>query len=138
MNEIEQYSESDSVLCKSTKISPYIFIGINYNDKSFTTLENILTAVCILTGSNEAEIRSKSRKREYIIPRQIFCYAARKLTKMKYNEIGEFIGRDHSSIIHSCRESEKHIENNDKIFMEYFNKVKGIFNIKYKKNEKEM
>ena len=49
------------------------------------------------------DILGKSRKREHVVPRQIFCYyAARLFTRATLREIGAYIGgRDHSTVLHS-------------------------------------
>ena len=51
-------------------------------------------------------IISKSRKREHVIPRQVYAYFCRTSTRSSLNEIGNPINRDHATIMHSVREVE--------------------------------
>jgi hypothetical protein len=65
-------------------------------------LEYILNAVAEEWGVTVTQIQSKSRKREYVEARQIYCKLARKLTGAPLLTIGETLeGRDHTTILHS-------------------------------------
>lgn len=49
------------------------------------------------------DLKSKKRKKEILLPRQIAMYLARKHTDESFPKIGsEFGGKDHSTVIHSC------------------------------------
>ena len=49
------------------------------------------------------ELRSRSRKRNIVFPRQIAMYLTRKFTEHSLNEIGEMYSRDHSTVLHSIK-----------------------------------
>jgi chromosomal replication initiator protein len=59
-------------------------------------------------GTNE--LRSRSRTREALVPRQVGMYLARQLTKLSLEQIGAYFGgRDHSTVLHACRKVEEAI-----------------------------
>jgi len=58
-----------------------------------------------------AELKSKRRTKTVVHPRQIAMYLCRELTDASFPEIGrEFGGKDHTTIIHACRQIEKALE----------------------------
>ncbi len=51
-----------------------------------------------------SDLKSPKRNRKYALPRQIAMYLCREMCRMSFPEIGSFFGgRDHSTVIHSCR-----------------------------------
>ncbi len=51
-----------------------------------------------------SDLKSVKRNRKYALPRQIAMYLCREMCRMSFPEIGSFFGgRDHSTVIHSCR-----------------------------------
>ena len=52
----------------------------------------------------EESIQGRSRKRENVTARQLFCYVARLKTPSSYSYIGSYIGnRDHATVMHSIK-----------------------------------
>lgn len=49
------------------------------------------------------EILGRSRKAKYTKPRQVFCWLCRLRLDKTYPQIGRFLNRDHTTIIHACR-----------------------------------
>lgn len=49
----------------------------------------------------EEHLKMKSRKREIVLCRQIFCHIMKKKTKLSWKNIGLFCGQDHSTAIHA-------------------------------------
>lgn len=67
------------------------------------TVDDILEKVCGHYNVTQQNVFSRSRKRDYVIVRQVSMYFAQKYTKMPASRIGQLIGnRDHSTVIHSC------------------------------------
>lgn len=63
-----------------------------------------LNVVCEMLGVTVDEIKSKKRKREYVMARALFFKLVRELTleKVSLKHIGGYVGqRDHSTVIHS-------------------------------------
>ena len=85
-------------------------------DNKPLTIDDILEKVCGHYNVPQQQVFSKSRKRDYVLVRQISMYLAQKYTKMPASRIGQLIGgRDHSTVLHSCNQTEKRI-GEDKIF----------------------
>ena len=55
-----------------------------------------------------SELRSSVRRRSLVTARGVAIYLARNLAGMSLQEIGEYFGgRDHSTVMHSCRKTEE-------------------------------
>lgn len=89
------------------------------------TIDDILDTVCNHFKVSSAAVAGRSRKREYVEPRQVSMYLAQKYTKMPSSRIGKLIGgRDHSTVIHSCNQVEERL----KIDMRFHDEVASIEN----------
>ncbi len=74
------------------------------------TAELIMETVCDFYGVSMNEMIGATRKREITVPRQIAIYLTREMTGMSLPQIGEqFGGRDHTTVMHSCRVMENNI-----------------------------
>lgn len=62
------------------------------------------------------------RKREVVIPRQIFCYIARNKMNAEDRITGECINRDRTTVITSCQAVQNLLDTEDEMFLEYWNK----------------
>jgi chromosomal replication initiator protein len=75
------------------------------------TIEAIQSAVAKHFRLKASDFKSNSKQRSVARPRQIAMYLIRKYTSLGFKEIGQFFGgRDHTTIMHACREIEKKIE----------------------------
>lgn len=73
---------------------------MNANDE--LKRNHITSAVANHYGVTVADMKSPSRKREFVMARQMAMYLIRMLTSYSLIEIGDYFGgRHHSSIIHS-------------------------------------
>ena len=94
------------------------------------TVDDILEKVCNHFGVTQSAIYSKSRKRDYVVPRQLTMFFTAKYTKMPASRIGKLIGgRDHSTVIHSCSQIEKRIKV-DKAFEDEVISIENSFKLK--------
>lgn len=94
------------------------------------TIDDILETVCGHFNVAQQHVFSKSRKRDYVLVRQISMYLAQKYTKMPASRIGQLIGnRDHSTVIHSCTTIERRLKV-DKAFQEELNSIETSFKLK--------
>lgn len=60
-----------------------------------------------------AELKTKKRNKEIVLPRQVAMYLSRKLTQHSLPEIGQgFGGKDHTTILHAYKKLEKDLETN--------------------------
>ena len=89
------------------------------------TIDDIVEKVCTHYNVTTAAVNSKSRKREYVVARQVTMYLAQKYTKMPASRIGKLVGnRDHSTVIHSCSKVEERL----KIDHEFSDEIMSIEN----------
>ena len=94
------------------------------------TVDDILEKVCNHFNVTQQNVFSRSRKREYVLVRQVSMYLAQKYTKMPASRIGQLIGnRDHSTVIHSCSTMEKRLKI-DKDFQNEMTEIEKSFRIK--------
>jgi chromosomal replication initiator protein len=94
------------------------------------TIDDILEKVCNHYGVSQQNVFSRSRKRDYVVVRQISMYLAQKYTKMPASRIGQLIGgRDHSTVIHSCDTIEKRLKV-DKTFYAELSSIENSFKLK--------
>lgn len=94
------------------------------------TVDDILEKVCNHFNVTQQNVFSRSRKREYVLVRQVSMYLAQKYTKMPASRIGQLIGnRDHSTVIHSCSTIEKRLKI-DKDFHNEMTEIEKSFRIK--------
>ena len=94
------------------------------------TIDDILDKVCSHFNVTQQNVFSRSRKREYVLVRQVSMYLAQKYTNMPAARIGPLIGnRDHSTVIHSCSTIEKRLKI-DKEFLNEISNIETSFRIK--------
>ena len=94
------------------------------------TVDDILERVCGHFNVSQQQVFSRSRKRDFVVVRQVSMYLAQKYTKMPASRIGQLIGnRDHSTVIHSCTAVEQRLKV-DKAFVEELNSIETSFKLK--------
>ncbi|MBR4921110.1 MAG: chromosomal replication initiator protein DnaA [Prevotella sp.] len=94
------------------------------------TVDDILEKVCGHYNVTPQNVFSKSRKRDYVIVRQVSMYLAQKYTKMPASRIGQLIGgRDHSTVIHSCSTIEQRLKV-DKSFSAELSSIESSFKLR--------
>ena len=99
-------------------------------DNKPLTVDDILEKVCNHYHVQQQNVFSKSRKRDYVMVRQISMYFAQKYTKMPASRIGQLIGgRDHSTVIHSCSTVEQRLKV-DKAFSAELSSIENSFKLK--------
>ena len=99
-------------------------------DNKPLTVDDILEKVCHHYNVPQQNVFSRSRKRDYVLVRQVSMYLAQKYTKMPASRIGQLIGgRDHSTVIHSCTTVEQRLKV-DKSFMAELSSIENSFKLK--------
>tara|TARA_R100001594_G_scaffold11334_3_gene25791 strand:+ start:2185 stop:2721 length:537 start_codon:yes stop_codon:yes gene_type:complete len=107
--------------------------GVNITDK--IEVSNIMEIACAVCNITKEDIRSKSRKREYQIPRTVISNIARIEKNIHHSIISDVINRDRCSIIHYENTHRQNFEN-WKIYRNYFNKIFNAYtDIKYNKRK---
>ena len=99
-------------------------------DNKPLTVDDIVEKVCKHYGVSQQSIFSRSRKRDFVLVRQVSMYLAQKYTKMPASRIGQLIGgRDHSTVIHSCSTIEQRLKV-DKSFGAELSSIENSFRLK--------
>jgi chromosomal replication initiator protein len=71
------------------------------------TLKQIVEQTARHFGLKAADLKSGSRRRSVVVARDTAIFLARRLTKKSLQEIGDYFGgRDHTTVLHSCRKLE--------------------------------
>ncbi len=103
--------------------------AVKIDDKPLT-IDDIVEKVCTHYHVTTAAVNSKSRKREYVVARQVTMYLAQKFTKMPASRIGKLVGnRDHSTVIHSCSKVEERLKV-DATFSDEIMSIESSFKLK--------
>jgi len=77
---------------------------------------DIQDAVARRYGKKVSDLKSKRRTGDLVMPRQVAMYLARSLTNHSFPEIGrEFGGKDHTTIMHACRQIDKAMQTDHEI-----------------------
>ena len=80
--------------------------------KKIITMDDIEEVVTARFHIKISEIKSRRRSKMLVHPRQIAMYLCRELTDASFPEIGRhFGGKDHTTIIHACKQISKAKEN---------------------------
>lgn len=89
------------------------------------TMEDILGATARHYEVAAADLRSKGRRHELVVPRQVAMYLIRELTPHSYPEIGQFFsGRDHSTVVYAVQKVTEQLQGNNSL-EEIIRNVKG-------------
>lgn len=76
----------------------------------------IIEVVAEQFGVAPADITSKKRNSEFVLPRQVFMYLCRKLTETSYVNIAKLLGKkDHTTIIHGVNKIEDELKTNEEL-----------------------
>ena len=79
---------------------------------SALTLGDIENVVAVFFGITPADIHSKRRTHTVSLARGITMYLARRHTRMSFPEIGQFLGKNHSSAVLAVQKLERWLQEN--------------------------
>ena len=86
------------------------------------SMDNIIKAVAEYYKLRTSELLSKRRTRSIVRPRQVAMALCKELTNHSLPEIGEaFGGRDHTTVLHACRQVQNLLESNPDIAEDHAN-----------------
>ncbi|MBI3755993.1 MAG: chromosomal replication initiator protein DnaA [Deltaproteobacteria bacterium] len=84
---------------------------IKDNTTRAATIDTVQKAVASFFNMNTADLKSKRRLQNVVVPRQIAMYLARECCKSSFPEIGTAFGnKDHSTVIHAVNKMKKLVE----------------------------
>lgn len=96
----------------TTEMAKTILRDLLGHKRKFITLEDVQEVVASRFNVKISDLKSKRRTKTLVHPRQIAMFLSRELTASSFPEIGrEFGGKDHTTIIHACRQIEKALNN---------------------------
>ena len=112
---------------KSVSISPYSFPGLRLSQREKESFKNsqrslrfritkdeILQIIAYECSVSVEDIVTKTRKKEVVNGRFIFCGIMKEYFGYSLKKIGEFIGgRDHTTIIHSVEKYKDRYQNEE-------------------------
>lgn len=94
------------------------------------TVDEIVETVSRHYNVTPDSINSRSRKRDFVMARQVAMYLVQKYTKMPASRIGRLVGgRDHSTVIHSCSLVESRMKS-ERDFLKEIESIESSFRIK--------
>lgn len=131
-NFIEEFNQKTGLKISSINVEDNLILNSITNENaeripviSLESLERIILST-VPYDLTPHLFKSKSRRREYVDTRSIFAHIARRFN-FKFKSIGEYINRDHTSIIHLNRKANNLIET-DPTFLSIYtiitNKIK--------------
>ncbi len=89
------------------------------------TMDEILDATAFAFEVEAGDLRSKGRRHELVVPRQVAMYLMREFTSHSYPEIGQFFsGRDHSTVVYAVQKVTEQLSK-DRELEEHIQTVKG-------------
>ena len=86
-------------------------------------LRKLLTIVCEALKLDFGLVRSNSRKRELVWARNIFMVIARREYGFSTTQIGFFLGRDHSTVVHSTERHDSSLTTKDIPYILWYKKA---------------
>ena len=86
------------------------------NRRKQITPARVVETVASFYSMDTDELKTKSRSREVVVPRQIAMYIIREETDTSLTDIGaDFGNRDHTTVMHACEKIEKAKETDNQI-----------------------
>ncbi len=90
--------------------------------------DQILKAVADFYNVVVPDLTGRSRKKEMVEPRQVAMYLLRDILRMSYPYIGEKLGRDHTTVIHSFEKINTEINKNSPFNQKIITIKESLFN----------
>lgn len=84
------------------------YLGKNLNTKN--KIQHIQYVVANYYKITVEDLKSKKRKNDVAIPRQIAMYLCREMTDESFPKIGIEFGKDHSTVVHACDKIRRDLE----------------------------
>ena len=94
-------------------IHPYIYVGTfkRFMPIGKLTKEEILKVICRELQMDFDEVKNrKTRLREFVYARQLYAYFCKQYTNESLSKIGQFINKDHATMIHSINQIKGYYE----------------------------
>lgn len=96
MNELKIKAEKN-------KTAPHIYAGLSFAKVEDLTIEEVLKKVAEVFEVEPEDITGISRRHKYVMARRAFCAFLSRSTHVTRQKLGEYINRDHSSVVHTLK-----------------------------------
>ena len=90
-------------------------IKTQISEQDYISVGGIQKLICQYFKVDPMMLRSKSRKKIYSYPRNVYVYLCRQNTDATLEEIGKTINRNHSTVLYSSEVIEKKIKTDHKV-----------------------
>ncbi len=91
------------------------------------SVEMVQEATANYYNVSTADLKTKKRHKNIVLPRQVAMYITRQLTTLSLPEIGKaFGGKDHTTVLHSYKKIEREIQANNKNIINKVEELKEI------------
>lgn len=103
-------------------------IKINGNIRNLAILLIIVNCICKYYNINYKSLSGNSREQPLPFGRQIYCYLCRTIyfRNRSLNLIGEFINKDHATVLHGCKKINEYMETKNEIWYDLLNIIDDI------------
>lgn len=102
-----------------------VFYRLKFHHLTTSELIRIICDVCEVTWP---QIVSDSRRIHIVIARQLFCWFALTVQQKTLSRIGEILGRDHTTVIHSRNKVLAMKETGDELWMSAYTEIENRIN----------
>ncbi|MES2796774.1 MAG: chromosomal replication initiator protein DnaA [Bacteroidota bacterium] len=99
--------------------------GIVEKQEKVVTMDTIFEEVSKHFLVSIEDIKSKSRKKEFILPRQMAMFLAKEILNIPLSNIGYYFDRDHSTVIYSVN-SLNEAMNSEKIVQDHIDRLRKV------------
>ncbi|MBR3554572.1 MAG: chromosomal replication initiator protein DnaA [Oscillospiraceae bacterium] len=114
LKKIRAYIDLQGVGAVNMELVQRITKEIIDSEKAYAP-EFIIGKVADFYGISSEEVIGKGKTKDVANARQISTYLIRKLTGQTLEQIGEVMGRDHTTVLHSIRKVEENLQNDPKL-----------------------
>lgn len=112
LNRVVFYEQYKNEKIDEKKLDKIINETVKVSEKNITP-NDIIRSVADFFEITPHELTDRSRKKEFVEPRQICMYLLRDMLKLSYPSIGSKLGkRDHTTVIHACEKIQKSVNEN--------------------------
>nr|WP_261664904.1 chromosomal replication initiator protein DnaA [Deinococcus sp. Marseille-Q6407] len=81
-------------------------------------MPEVVRAAAQLFDVSTEQIRGSGRARDIVVPRQISMYLIREMTAHSLPEIGQYFGRDHSTVMHAVNKVSENIKKDEEMALQ--------------------
>lgn len=108
----------------------YVYPGLEKRHIHYDLINNLSKYVATSYGISIDKLRSKCRKRKPKEARQVCMYMLRTCTNLTLESIGEYYGKDHTTVIHAVKKVQDYIDaDRDEVVKNYVIELRKEFKI---------